>query len=237
MNRTKKNFNNDKPNNNNNKKKNLSNNQKNKNINNIITKEKIISKINQNESYNYQKPPKSNRSSSERIPLAKKKETTIETNLIKKDITTEKDEQKNEKEAKDSVTKKDIISLQNQISISYLELKTEIISAKNEFKSEFKKEFKDLKEVIMEGFEKLYSLFSSNKIKIKNKNESDKKSVEIFKIENNNTFKKENLTSKEEITSSSNEEKKYSDSNSNKIKNSSSNKNNSSFSGEYFFSL
>ena len=92
----------------------------------------------------------------------------------------------------------------------------------------------------MVGFEKLYSLFSSNKIKIKNKIESDKKSVEIFKIENNNTFKKENLTSKVEITSSSNsnfEEKKYSDSNSNKIKNSSSKKNNSSSSGEYFFSL
>ena len=101
-----------------------------------------------------------------------------------------KKKQKNEKEVKDenSVTKEDIKDLKNQISISNLEIKTEL-----------KKVFKELKEVIKEGFEKLYSLLYNY---LKEENESEKKSDD-FKIENN-AVKKENLSSKGYMTSSSN---------------------------------
>ena len=101
MNRTKKNFNNDKPNNNNNKEKKLSNLQINyyTNLNLKHSKEKFITKLKQNESFNKQNPPKSKRTSSEKIPLMNKKIIT-NINLEKKDLDTEKNEQKYKKEVK-----------------------------------------------------------------------------------------------------------------------------------------
>ena len=242
MNRTKKNFNNDKPNNNNNKEKKLSNLQINyyTNLNLKHSKEKFITKLKQNESFNKQNPPKSKRTSSEKIPLMNKKIIT-NINLEKKDLDTEKNEQKYKKEVKDenSVTKEDIKDLKNQIIISNLEIKKELKkqgTTNLELKTELKKGFKDLKDVIIEGFEKLYSLFSNNKMKNENKNESEKKSDD-FKIDNN--VKKENLYSKEYMTSSSNSNKEFKDSLesiSNKIQTSSGNKNKLSSSSEYVYS-
>ena len=231
MNRTKKNFNNDKPNNNNNKEKKLSNLQINyyTNLNLKHSKEKFITKLKQNESFNKQNPPKSKRTSSEKIPLMNKKIIT-NINLEKKDLDTEKNEQKYKKEVKDenSVTKEDIKDLKNQIIISNLEIKKELRTTNLEFK--------DLKDVIIEGFEKLYSLFSNNKMKNENKNESEKKSDD-FKIDNN--VKKENLYLKGYMTSSSNSNKEFKDSLesiSNKIQTSSGNKNKLSSSSEYVYS-